>query len=172
MRKLMNAQLSGTGGWAKLLLYRRDGAPLWALVHVCPLQAAAAPALAHATQRPAAADGGGGVGGGCGGLQLLLVADVTSTRLRKLGKYVVGKVLGQGASGVVRVGKNPQTGADRGAARRGAPALERLPLQGCAAASGGRQLDRNPARGRPPARALPQTSLLPSRLWTRRASGR
>ena len=40
---------------------------------------------------------------------LLVLADVTSQKLRRLGKYVVGKVVGQGASGVVRMGKNPAT---------------------------------------------------------------
>jgi hypothetical protein len=38
------------------------------------------------------------------------VSDVTSTRPKRVGKYLLGKILGQGASGVVRVGKNTATG--------------------------------------------------------------
>ena len=129
MRKLMAAQLSGAGGWAKLLLYKRDGSPFWALVHVCPLQppplglgsaAAAQQQQQPAQQQPAETSENSGAGGAsCSSLHLLLVADVTSSRLKRLGKYVVGKVLGQGASGIVRVGKNPATGAAM--ARRVAP---------------------------------------------------
>lgn len=126
MRKLIAAQLGGGGGWAKLLLYRRDGSPFWALAYACPLS----PVLQPAKQQQAGGSGGGGGtapsssretssggggtaaadGGGGGGQVLVLLADVTSARLRRLGKYVMGKVVGQGASGVVRMGKNPATG--------------------------------------------------------------
>jgi len=41
---------------------------------------------------------------------VVLVVDITTTRPRRLGKYLLGQVLGQGASGVVRVGRNTQTG--------------------------------------------------------------
>ncbi|KAI8475532.1 MAG: hypothetical protein J3K34DRAFT_517347 [Monoraphidium minutum] len=155
MRKLMALQLSGTAGWAKLLLYRRDGAPFWALVHACPFsrprppaaagapraadvrrqseggkedggeddgmapassaaQAAAAPpqagdAASARSSSDAGSSGGGGGGGSGGALRLLIVCDVTGSRLKRLGKYVVGRVIGQGASGVVRMGRNPAT---------------------------------------------------------------
>jgi len=136
MRKLMTAQLSGAAAWVKLLLYRRNGAAFWALVYTCPAtqQPVVRPAAGskppdggrqqpggtsrEVTGAAAAGDGargsmdgpGSGSGGGCGGsLQLLFVIDITSQRLKRLGKYVVGKVVGQGASGVVRLGKNPVT---------------------------------------------------------------
>jgi hypothetical protein len=135
----MAAQLGSATAWAKLLLYRRDGAPFWALVHACPLWPAPAAADAAAQQKgqgdgkqqpppqppqqagvvrdgSSGASSSGGGGGATSGLQLLLLADVTSQRLKRLGKYVMGRVLGQGASGVVRVGKNPSTG---GAGRNG-----------------------------------------------------
>lgn len=187
--------MRGTPSWAKLLLYRRAGAPFWALVHVCPLSPAMPAGHKFAVkfsgdgggggssrhlqadsrqqeQQPqqqqgtegaaggsssaredtdtatagagrisevasggddSTADGDAGVssssnisisdnaggapaaaaatGGGVGGfLQLLVFADITSSRLKRLGKYVVGKVVGQGASGIVRMGKNPATG--------------------------------------------------------------
>ena len=36
--------------------------------------------------------------------------DITATRLKRIGKYMLGKVLGQGASGMVRMGRNTSTG--------------------------------------------------------------
>jgi hypothetical protein len=128
MRKLMVAQFSSTAAWAKLLLYRNNGTPFWALIYTCPLWPApvvptASQALKGAgeakqeqqqqqqqQQQQAGGSRDSGSSGGAGQLQLLVIADVTSQRLKRLGKYVVGKVLGQGASGVVRMGKNPATG--------------------------------------------------------------
>jgi hypothetical protein len=139
MRKLISTQVFSSPGWTKLLLYRRDGTPFWALVYACPLWPCPLPRPAADGKQPAAggssgsgsggassnaaaaagggggtpSDPGGGAAGGVGAggnLQLLLLMDVTSQRLRRLGKYMVGKVVGQGASGVVRMGKNPTTG--------------------------------------------------------------
>jgi hypothetical protein len=43
-------------------------------------------------------------------LVLVLVMDITATRLKRIGKYMLGKVVGQGASGMVRMGRNTSTG--------------------------------------------------------------
>jgi hypothetical protein len=44
-------------------------------------------------------------------MQLLLLVDITSSTAKRPGKYTLGRVLGAGASGVVRIGKNTATGA-------------------------------------------------------------
>ena len=43
-------------------------------------------------------------------LALLLLRDVTARHLRRLGRFTVGPVIGRGASGVVRVGRDEATG--------------------------------------------------------------
>nr|AML79213.1 putative LOV domain-containing protein [Volvox aureus] len=189
MRKLITSQWGHTPTAVKMLCYKRDGTPFWALVLSCPLScnpyATAAPggtgtagglgAAGPAGQVPAGslasarasagkpssgrvnptpgvrqgglglglfggmAPGGGQVGGLLSALatgsphgvgvaaaaangsgspgQLMVkyclccVVDITSVRLKKLagGKYVLGKVIGAGAFGLVRIGKNTTT---------------------------------------------------------------
>ena len=41
---------------------------------------------------------------------LCLVLDITARKPRRIGKYVMGKQLGKGAFGTVRLGKDPATG--------------------------------------------------------------
>eukprot|EP00877_Chromochloris_zofingiensis_P009791 jgi/Chrzof1/5065/Cz15g10150.t1 len=94
MRKLMIAQRSNQATMLKMLLYKQDGCPFWAYVFTCPL-------TLQSQQQV--------VAGGRPTLQLLLIIDVTTTRLKRIGKYVLGRVLGQGASGVVRMGRNTTT---------------------------------------------------------------
>ncbi|GMH43205.1 hypothetical protein BSKO_11127 [Bryopsis sp. KO-2023] len=70
-----------------ILWYRKDGIPIWVYVYSCPI---APPDAVDA--RP------------CQHLNVLV--DVTSTRPSKIGKYIMGRVIGSGASGVVRIGKS------------------------------------------------------------------
>lgn len=42
--------------------------------------------------------------------QLCLLVDVTASKLRRVGRYNLGRVVGRGAFGVVRLGQNTQTG--------------------------------------------------------------
>ena len=44
--------------------------------------------------------------------QLCLLVDVTASKLKRVGRYNLGRVVGRGAFGVVRLGQNTQTGAD------------------------------------------------------------
>lgn len=43
--------------------------------------------------------------------QLCLLVDVTASKLKRVGRYNLGRVVGRGAFGVVRLGQNTQTGA-------------------------------------------------------------
>ena len=42
---------------------------------------------------------------------LCIVMDITSNKPKKVGKYLLGKILGKGAFGTVRLGQNTATGA-------------------------------------------------------------
>jgi len=42
--------------------------------------------------------------------QLCLLVDVTASKLKRVGRYNLGRVVGRGAFGVVRLGQNTQTG--------------------------------------------------------------
>ena len=42
--------------------------------------------------------------------QLCLLVDVTASKLKRVGRYTLGRVVGRGAFGVVRLGQNTQTG--------------------------------------------------------------
>lgn len=107
-RHFLAAQLAGRPAVAKLLLYRKDGSPFWAMVASCPVgsQAAAASSADSAQPPPQQQQQQ---------LQqhLMIVINTTASRPRKIGKYLLGRVLGQGASGVVRIGKNTATGEAR-----------------------------------------------------------
>lgn len=41
---------------------------------------------------------------------LCLLVDVTASKLKRVGRYNLGRVVGRGAFGVVRLGQNTQTG--------------------------------------------------------------
>ena len=154
MRRLITSQWSHTPSLTKLLCYKRDGTPFWALVLSCPITPAAPQPpqqlgrglVGGSSGRAAQAYGGlagragglglggllgglgsalgnqgggagaGGEGGGAGSSAvkycLCCVVDITAQRLRRIvgGKYVLGKVIGQGAFGLVRIGKNVSTG--------------------------------------------------------------
>jgi len=43
--------------------------------------------------------------------QLCLLVDVTASKLKRVGRYNLGRVVGRGSFGVVRLGQNTQTGA-------------------------------------------------------------
>ena len=45
---------------------------------------------------------------------LCLLMDITARKPRRIGKYIMGKQLGRGAFGTVRLGKDPATGEIRG----------------------------------------------------------
>nr|ADI46954.1 AMPKR1m [Volvox carteri f. nagariensis] len=188
MRKLITSQWAHSSVAVKMLCYKRDGTPFWALVLSCPLSssvhancaqtagpggtqasvsgvqaqppglatrsAAAKPTSDRNNQPQAVRPGGlglglglfGGItpgGGPVGGLLnalatggvhsatmtaaadpgyvapgtlmvkycLCCIIDITAQRLKKLagGKYVLGKVIGAGAFGLVRIGKNTIT---------------------------------------------------------------
>ena len=44
-------------------------------------------------------------------MHLCLLVDVTASKLKRVGRYTLGRVVGRGAFGVVRLGQNTQTGA-------------------------------------------------------------
>lgn len=87
----MTSQALGRPLAAKLLCYRKDGSPYWAFVLSCPMQSDASMSLARAN--------------------LVIMLEVTTSKVIKVGKYLMGKVLGKGASGLVRKCRNTQTGA-------------------------------------------------------------
>ena len=45
--------------------------------------------------------------------QLCLLVDVTASKLKRVGRYNLGRVVGRGAFGVVRLAQNTQTGVRR-----------------------------------------------------------
>lgn len=82
----------------RLLLYRQSGDPFWAQMVAFPHMQGGAKQKAgvvtlssHQKQ------------------VLIMVSDITQTKPKKVGKYQLGKVIGQGASGVVRKGRDTQT---------------------------------------------------------------
>lgn len=88
MRRLDACQRGHKPCAVKLLCYKRDGTPFWGYVFSCP--------VANSTRQPPRH-------------ALCLVVDITTARLKRVGKYILGKVIGQGAFGLVRIGKNLQT---------------------------------------------------------------
>jgi hypothetical protein len=115
MRHLMAAQSSGSHSSMKVLLYKRDGSPFWAMAATCPLMGwkhrTAPTTLAAGSLQQQQQQQPGGGSGVDRNMQLLLLVDITSSTAKRLGKYTLGRVLGAGASGVVRIGKNTATGA-------------------------------------------------------------
>ncbi|PNH06249.1 putative serine/threonine-protein kinase [Tetrabaena socialis] len=173
MRRLTSSQCSRAPAVVRLLCYKRDGTPFWALVLSCPLasigsavaERVGAPAAGHpttssdrmamgaagpggavrqgpghasaATKSPGSAamvgvsPGGTGVARTLGGASpsaaglaagstaeattsgrysLYCLVDVTQARLKRVGgKYVLGKAIGAGAFGLVRIGRNMLT---------------------------------------------------------------
>lgn len=105
-RHFIAAQLAGRPAVAKLLLYRKDGSPFWALVASCPLLVQQSGGLTGAdTAQPQQQQQQEQQQ-----QHLMVVINTTAARLPKIGKYVPGRILGQGASGVVRIGRNTSTG--------------------------------------------------------------
>jgi hypothetical protein len=120
MRHLMAAQSSGSHASMKMLLYKRDGSPFWSMAATCPLavwkHSTTSTKLEAASLQQQQPQGGSSSGwersSGSGAItqQLLLLMDITSSTAKRLGKYTLGRVLGAGASGLVRIGKNTATG--------------------------------------------------------------
>mmetsp|Transcript_33534 Transcript_33534/g.74200 ORF Transcript_33534/g.74200 Transcript_33534/m.74200 type:complete len:874 (-) Transcript_33534:546-3167(-) len=86
MKKLIMSHWTDKAGAVKLLCYKKDGTPFWAYIFNCPMTA----------------DGRGSTAKH----NLCVVVDITTTRLKRVGKFTLGKVIGSGASGLVRVGKS------------------------------------------------------------------
>jgi hypothetical protein len=128
MRHLLSAQLKRQHAIQKMLLYRRDGSPFWAMAASCPLAAwrqTSAPKLSAAAagllqQQLGSSSNSGSASSRQGSnssngassltLQLLLLIDITSSHAKRVGKYTLGRVLGAGASGVVQIGRNTDSG--------------------------------------------------------------
>lgn len=89
MRKLITSQWAQKPCGVKLLCYKADGTPFWAFVYSCP--------VTPSRKQPAK-------------YALCLIVDITTSRLKRVGKYVLGRVIGTGAFGLVRIGRNQQTG--------------------------------------------------------------
>ena len=68
---------------------------------------AAASAKQGTQESPAA---GAGAVPGPAQTQLCLLVDVTASKLKRVGRYQLGRVVGRGSFGVVRLGQNTQTG--------------------------------------------------------------
>lgn len=87
MKKFCLSHRNNKPGAVKLLCYKKDGTPFWAYVFNCPLSGDSVVLKQH----------------------LCVIMDITTTRHKRVGKYIMGKVVGTGASGTVRKGKNTQT---------------------------------------------------------------
>ncbi|KAK9815615.1 hypothetical protein WJX72_006892 [[Myrmecia] bisecta] len=99
MKAAITAQRAGQAGATKLLCYRKDGTPFWGELFNFPL---GAPPSADDMDSPAPAQ-----------LQqqhLCILVDVTSNKQKRIGRYAMGKVIGKGAFGIVRLGQNTATG--------------------------------------------------------------
>eukprot|EP00878_Enallax_costatus_P023670 GHUV01025198.1.p1 GENE.GHUV01025198.1~~GHUV01025198.1.p1 ORF type:complete len:812 (+),score=246.94 GHUV01025198.1:450-2885(+) len=97
-RAFFAAQLAGKAAVAKLLVYKKDGTPFWALAASCPVATQPASPSSQQQQLRRAQH------------HLVLLVNITAKRPHRVGKYYMGRVLGQGASGIVRLGKNTATG--------------------------------------------------------------
>ncbi|KAJ9505740.1 hypothetical protein QJQ45_029260 [Haematococcus lacustris] len=83
MRKLVLAQQALKPTAVKLVCHRKDGSPFWAYFFSCPLSAR----------------------GSNSRYSLIVIMDITTSRVKRVGRYTLGKVIGCGAYGIVRVGK-------------------------------------------------------------------
>ncbi|KAL6756210.1 kinase-like domain-containing protein [Haematococcus lacustris] len=83
MRKLVLAQQALKPTAVKLVCHRKDGSPFWAYFFSCPLSAR----------------------GSNSRYSLIIIMDITTSRVKRVGRYTLGKVIGCGAYGIVRVGK-------------------------------------------------------------------
>lgn len=90
-QKLISAHYHTKPCEVQILWYKKDGTPVWVYVYCCPM---VPPDAIQA--RP------------CHHLNILL--DVTSTRPSRIGKHIMGRVIGSGASGIVRIGKSTISG--------------------------------------------------------------
>ncbi|CAG9462190.1 unnamed protein product [Pedinophyceae sp. YPF-701] len=97
MEQLVTSMRKGRPTSTTMLCHRRNGEPFWALVFSFPHQPASREKQLMAPL------------GGSQKMQLVLMVEVTQTKQRKVGKYVLGQVLGKGAFGVVCVGRDTQT---------------------------------------------------------------
>nr|AML77961.1 putative LOV domain-containing protein [Dunaliella salina] len=86
MKKLVQAQAAAKPTAVKLLCYKKDGSPFWGYFFSCPLMPQG---RLGSTQQT-----------------LCILVDITATRLKRVGKYALGKVIGSGSYGIVRIGKN------------------------------------------------------------------
>lgn len=86
-QKVISAHYHSKPCEVQILWYKKDGAPVWVYIYCCPM---VPPDAIQA--RP------------CHHLNILL--DVTSTRPSRIGKHIMGRVIGSGASGIVRIGKS------------------------------------------------------------------
>ncbi|KAL3139144.1 hypothetical protein ABBQ32_005929 [Trebouxia sp. C0010 RCD-2024] len=111
MRQIITLQRTGQPGGAKILCYKRDGTPFWALLYNFPLHSdksdpvSSKPGSSSMPEGPSA----GGLSGPAL-TNLCLLVDVTASKLKRVGRYNLGRVVGRGAFGVVRLGQNTQTG--------------------------------------------------------------
>eukprot|EP00899_Mesostigma_viride_P000607 jgi/Mesvir1/10547/Mv21778-RA.2 len=78
-----------TQGVGKLLCHRRNGAPFWCYQHIFPL-------FDFMTRKVTR--------------HLCLYVDITCARQKRVGKYILGRVVGRGASGTVYVAKSSSSG--------------------------------------------------------------
>eukprot|EP00798_Chlamydomonas_sp_ICE-L_P010339 gene10339-8275_t len=79
MKRLVQSNWVGKATALKILLYKKDGAPFWAYILSCPLSENK---------------------GTFSKQTLHIVIDITSSKVRKIGRYIMGKVIGQGAFGL------------------------------------------------------------------------
>ena len=91
MKRLIIAHWNDKPCAVKLLCHKKDGSPFWAYIYTCPMTDVRARGARH---------------------HLCVIADITTSRFKKIGKYILGKVVGSGASGIVRKGKNVVSGEE------------------------------------------------------------
>jgi PAS domain S-box-containing protein len=121
LRHLMSAQVGSKRDLVNMLLYKKDGSPFWALVASTPLftgqdlaggaeQQTLQLEQERQQQQQQQQQEQDQTWHCIAAPHLLLVVDINAMRPRRIGKYILGKVLGQGASGMVRLGRHTGTG--------------------------------------------------------------